>query len=146
MAVTLADLKLIYPNSGLSDDQLQVALDTAQMIVSEQLTGVSGCSMSPERLDKITLYLAAHFAEGSANAAQGMPAVGLKRSKLGEADESYAVPVETASGYQTTRWGQLAMALDTCGILANSTTNNGLKAQFRVVNPSESGYKERYRS
>jgi hypothetical protein len=144
MAVTIADITKIFPTT-LTNDQLQFALDTAQMIVSEQLTGVSGCNMSTDRLDKITIYLAAHFAEGTANAAEGIPAVGLKRSKLGEADESYAVPVESLNGYNTTRWGQLALALDTCGILAGSLANGGLKARFEVVNPSESGSYARIR-
>lgn len=133
MAVTLNDVKLVYPNSGLSDDQLQAALDTAELIVSEQLTNVPGCTMSSERLDKITVYLTAHFADASSNAQSGIPAGGIKRDKLGDSDQSYFGPGDSATGYSTSRWGQLAMALDTCGILASSLANNGLKAQFRVV-------------
>lgn len=127
MAVTVADVRKVY-TTDLEDSILQVHLDTAELVVSEQLT----CGMSQERLDKITIYLTAHFAEASDLQAAGLPGQ-VRRSKLGDADESYAVPQaqEGVSGYMTTRWGQLAIALDTCNALL--TTGNGkLKAQFEV--------------
>lgn len=137
MAVTIDDVKKVLPSppANLSDDQYTLALETAQLIVSEQLVGVADCNMSQDRLDKITVYLAAHFAEPMSNSADGMPSGGLKRSKLGEADESYFGPAndDGTLGYRSTRWGQLAIALDTCGILAGSTANAGLMAQLRVV-------------
>lgn len=127
MAVTVDDVKAVY-DPGLTDDQLQVHLETAQMVVSEQL---SSCGMSPERLDKITIYLTLHFAETSVTAAEGLPGT-LRRSKLGEADESYAVPTgsDMQSAYRGSRWGQLAIALDLCNKLISTAE---LKAQFRVV-------------
>ena len=135
MAVTVDDLRAIYTTT-LSDDALQVHLDTAEMVVDEQLR--PNCQMSDARYDKITLYLAAHFAYISETSASGAPGA-LKRSKLGEADESYAVPNADDYGYESSRWGQMAIALDTCGILSGQNTNRGLKAQFRVVgDPSTS--------
>lgn len=135
MAVIVDNVKAVYPQVGGSptDAQYTAALETAKLIAAEQLTASTTCQMSSERIDKITIYLAAHFLEATNNASAGLPAGGLKRSKLGEADESYATPDATLTGYQTTRWGQLALALDTCGILASSVANAGLKAQFRTV-------------
>lgn len=135
MAVVIDDVKKVFPPVGgvPTDAQYTAALETAQLIADEQLTASTTCTMSSARIDKITVYLAAHFTEATKNAADGLPAGGLKRSKLGEADESYAVPENTLMGYQSSKWGQLALALDTCGILSASAANNGLKAQFRVV-------------
>ena len=135
MAVTIDDIKALVPqvDGKPTDAQYTDALETAQLIVSEQLTGVVGCDMSPARLDKITKYLAAYFIEPVANMEAGIPAGGLRRDRLGESDQSYFGPGDDVSGYATSKWGQLALALDVCGILAGSLANNGLKAQFRVV-------------
>lgn len=130
MAVTIDDLKKIYTSSSLTDDQLEEALSTAQMIVDEDIR--PNCAMSEERYDRITLYLAAHFASITESNSGGN-AGALRRSKLGEADESYAAPPDDAFGYEATRWGQMAIALDKCGILSGQAANKGLKALFRVV-------------
>lgn len=133
MAVTIDDLKALYvATPALTDDQYQMALDTAEMVVNEDLK--PKCPMSEERYDKITLYLAAHFAELNAIVGLGGGVSGaVTRSKLGEADESYAAPAEGSWGYNSSRWGQMAIALDQCGILAGTQANQGLKAQLRVV-------------
>lgn len=132
MAVTVNDIKAIYPNSGLSDESIQDALDTALMIVNEQLR--PNCPMSEARYDKITIYLACHIMSISASAVTGSSSGGaIRRDKLGDADQSYATPGDTEFGFQSSRWGQMAIALDTCGILAGSSTNRGLKALFRVI-------------
>ena len=131
MAVTISDLKELYP-SNLTDAQYTDALDTATVIVDEDMR--PNCAMSNERYDKITLYLAAHFASITASSVDGSSTGGaVRRSKLGEADESYAVPADTEFGYNSTRWGQMAIALDSCGILSGIIANKGLKAQFRIV-------------
>lgn len=131
MSTTVTDLRKIY-TSTKTDADLQVYLDTAILVVTEELTGVSGCSMSQDRLDKITLYLAAHFADVSTFGESGQ-AGPLKSSKTGEATEVYVSTPAEYTGYMLTRWGQTAMSLDTCGILIGNTTNKGLKAQIRVV-------------
>ena len=129
MAVTVDDLKKIY-SSSLSDEQLAEALETAQLVVDEDIK--PNCSMSDERYDRITLYLAAHYASITETTSGGQ-AGALRRSKLGDADESYATPPDSAFGYECTRWGQMAIALDKCGILAGQQANKGLKAELRVV-------------
>lgn len=129
MAVLVDDVKDVY-KGNISDADLAIALETALMVVNEQLK-VTGCNMSQERLDKITIYLTAHFAEATALSGSDQPGL-LRRSKLGESDESYAVPTDTnTAGYASTRWGQLAIALDTCNILISNAT--GFKAEFRVL-------------
>lgn len=134
MTVAIDNIKEIYPPAReKTDEYIQPFLDTALLVVNEQLR--PKCLMSEDRYDRITVYLTAHFmsltsdAEYSPSGASGA----LKRSKLGEADESYATPSDTEYGYGSSRWGQMAIALDTCGILAGVTTNKGVKALFRVV-------------
>lgn len=129
MAVTIDDLKLVYSTS-LGDDVLTGALNTAQMIVDEDIK--PKCSMSSDRYDKITLFLAAHFAYLSETSGNGIDGA-IRRSKIGESDESYTTVNSDATGYETSRWGQMAMALDKCGILAGQNANKGLKAELRVV-------------
>lgn len=133
MAVTPADVKAIYPPAvDKTDEAIQVFIDIADLIVDEQIR--PNCPMSEARYDTITIYLTAHYmaisdAASGDNTSGGM----LRRSKLGEADESYATPDSTEYAYNATRFGQMALALDTCGILAASMASKGVKAQFRVV-------------
>lgn len=133
MAVTPADVKAIYPAAAsVSDAIIQDAIDTAEMIVNEQLR--PNCPMSEDRYEKITLYLACHILSLTIASQGGSTSGGaLRRDKLGEADQSYATPPNDAFGYNSTSWGQMALALDTCGILAGDVANRGLKARFRVV-------------
>lgn len=129
--IQVADVRAIYAASELTDPQLEVHIGTAELEVQERLIA-AGCVMSEDRRDKIAAYLAAHFAyisEQNDGSGEGP----LRRSKLGDADESYAVPSADSSGYQGTRYGQTALALDPCGYLSGSTANFGLKARFRIV-------------
>jgi hypothetical protein len=57
----------------------------------------------------------------------------LKRSKLGEADESYRTPNDKELGLTSTRYGQQALILDSSGKLAALSTGGGLKARFEVM-------------
>lgn len=140
MAVTIADIKAVYsPARDRADDEIQPFLDTALMVVNEQLR--PNCPMSEDRYDKITIYLTAHFMSISDSANGGNVSGGaLRRSKLGEADESYATPAESEFGYNASRWGQMALALDTCGVLAASQANKGIKARFQVVGKNPVGW------
>lgn len=131
MTVTIDGLKQIY-TSSLTDEQLGIALDTANLVVNETVRPNS--NMSNARYDKITLYLAAHFASITSSGSSGSVTGGaIRRSKLGEADESYAVPDGTMYAYNTTYWGQLAIALDDSGTLSNINARKSLPAQFRIV-------------
>lgn len=97
---------------------------TAQVIVDEELAGKG---LTADRLDKIALYLSAHFVCITEESG------GLRRSRLGEADESYKAPDSKAVGFASTRYGQQAMIMDTSGTLAKIGANNGLKARFEVI-------------
>lgn len=120
MAVTDADVKAIIDTSRDTSS----FIDTAQLFVDEELAS-SGLSI--DRQDQIVLYLAAHFVCITEEFG------GLRRSKLGDADESYRVPDAKEQGFSTTRYGQQAMILDTTGTLATLTTNGGLKSLFEVL-------------
>lgn len=123
MAVTADDVRAIY-STALSDSQLEPFIDQSALIVSEEL---SGKGLSEGRLDLITKYLAAHFLVLTEENG------GLRRSKLGDADESYVAPQDKVFGLNSTRFGQQAVGLDTSGTLAASQTSGGIKAEFRVV-------------
>lgn len=124
MAVSPSDLRVVYPSTDMSDNDLQVFIDTASLVVSETLVGAS---LSEDRKDLITVYLAAHFLVLTNENG------GLRRSRLGDGDESYAIPDTKMFGYATTRFGQAALTLDVSGKLAASQAGKNLKAQLRVV-------------
>src|SRR5690606_29361340 len=106
------------------------------MVVNEQIIGTAcGIQMSDERASKIAIYTAAHFADISAAAEAGAPGP-IKTDKIGESSTTYAVADQNDAGYNQTRWGQLAIALDTCNILVSAPK---LKAQFRVVGDNHIG-------
>lgn len=119
---------------SISDAQLQkiikTALDTSLFIstatqfVSGQL---SSAGFSSDELDSITLYFAAHLVVLSDEYG------GLRRSRLGEADESYRVPGDKDTGLASTRFGQMVILLDTSGTLAGLSANKGITALFSVV-------------
>lgn len=121
MAVTSDQVKAIIETT-ITDTTPFIAI--AQNLATEELVGEG---LSAERLDNIVLYLSAHFvcltSEGG----------GLKRSRLGESDESYKTPGDKDTGLASTRFGQTALMLDTSGKLAAMSANKGLKALFTVV-------------
>ncbi len=107
----------------MGDDEVLVQfIDTANLYVDTHLVPTAG--HSERMLEKIELYLAAHFV--ALTEEQG----GITRSKLGDADESFANIYD--KGFKATRFGQQALALDTSGIL-NNIAALSLKAEFRVV-------------
>lgn len=132
MAVLVTELRAVYPTQRL-DIEVQPFIDNAQLIYDEDIR--SKYTYTAEREKLIVMYLAAHLMSTTdALAIDGSTAGGvLKRSKLGDADESYTTPDGTAFGLEATRWGQTALALDKSGILAGLTASKSLKAQFRVV-------------
>lgn len=125
MAVTASDLReIVSISAGVLDGALAVFLETAHMIVTEQL---STSGMSQARLDTIELYLAAHFFTLSQSGGN------LKMGRLGDAQEEYFSPAENLGGYGSTSFGQQALNLDTSGILAAASSSAKQKAQFTVV-------------
>jgi hypothetical protein len=120
MAIVNADVQAIIDTAR----DTSPFIETAQLIVDEEL---DGSGLSDERLDRIVLYLAAHFVCLTEEAG------GLRRSKLGESDESFRVPGDKDVGLAFTRYGQQAMLLDTTGRLASINAKNGLKALIEVI-------------
>ena len=115
----------------VSDDEVKAVIqtnnttipfiDTANLIVTENLVGLGH---SDGRLKQIELYLAAHFV--AITEERG----GLVRSATGDDAETYSDP--KGKGFESTRYGQQAMALDTTGTLAKFGKNK-LTATFEVV-------------
>lgn len=99
------------------------AIDTSEVIVSEDL---SNLGHSTARLLQIQLYLAAHFFEIAWN--QG----GLVSKQVGDSKEEYNRQSAFKRGFDSTRYGEQALALETTGILA-SIGSSAQRAEFRVV-------------
>lgn len=115
-------VKEVVPSKLDDDVILSNMIDTANVFVNEHLVPDAG--HSDLILEKIELYLSAHFV--ALTEEQG----GITRSKLGDADDSFANVYE--AGFKSTRFGQQALAIDTSGIL-NRVASTTLKAEFRVI-------------
>lgn len=119
-----ADLaKLI--DLGQADGQL--FLDHASLVITERLTSLVP-PVSTARLKMIELYLGAHFATLAVERG------GLTSSKTGDSSDSYVNPLgngNAGDGFNLTRFGQQALALDTSGVLVGMTSKK--MAQFRVL-------------
>ena len=119
--VTAGAVKEVVPTQIADSVVLTNFIDTANLFID---THLASAGHTDEILAKIELYLAAHYV--ALTEEQG----GLTRSKLGDADESFANIY--GQGLKATRFGQQALAIDTTGIL-NSVAATQLKAEFRVV-------------
>lgn len=97
-------------------------VDTANVIVDTHLLDAG---LSDALLAKIELYLSAHFV--AITEEKGA----LKSEKLGDSTDTWDTSYVDA-GFNTTRFGQTALTLDSSGKLANASTSN-LKAEFRIV-------------
>lgn len=125
MSVTPTQLRnfaALPPIAVISDEALQVYIDLADLIVSEDL---AGSSYSVDRLSMIELNLAAHFAIKTYEHG------GLTAQVVGQSEERYQLIVG-AQGLATSQYGQTVNILDTDGILAELSAPP-LRAQFRVV-------------
>lgn len=99
-------------------------IDTASLVVTES---IAPKGLSDDRLRQIELYLAAHFTTLAEERG------GLAMSRTGDSEERYAVG-DLGRGFNMTRFGQQALALDSSGALASLSTSAGkLKALFKVV-------------
>ena len=101
---------------------LSSMVDTANLYVDTYLLEADH---SDAILEKIELYLAAHFV--AITEERGA----LKSSKTGDARDEWHTDY-MGTGFNSTRFGQVALTLDTSGILAGVGSAK-LKAQFRVV-------------
>lgn len=126
MAVQVTQLR-VYANLPtieiLPDDDVQIYIDIAAVIRSEDLEGKS---ITPGRLDLIELNLAAHYAIVSREYG------GLTAQTVGQSEERYHIISDKMFGLGATRFGQQALALDTSGTLV-TLASSPLKAKFTVV-------------
>ncbi len=120
--VTADGVKQVVETSITDANVLASMIDTANLYIDTNL--VPNSSHSDEILAKIELYLAAHLV--ALTEEKG----GITRAKMGDADESYANVY--SDGFQSTRYGQMAITLDTSGVLAKLSITRA-KAEFRVV-------------
>lgn len=116
--VTVADVRLIFETT-LTDLEIEAFINTANIVVNEQLQN-SNCTYSEDILTQIELYLSAHYCTLSDRE--------LKSEKLGDATDVYAGVY--GMGYESSRYGQMAITLDTCGILK---TSSNPPAIFEVI-------------
>lgn len=108
-----------------SDKDIQPFIDTASLVVDEELVGVG---LSDARLKQIEMYLAAHYLAIATDNAR------LLYKKVGQGAEKYAgAAPEEGDGLASTRFGQQAIALDTTGTLARMANTKVKKALFRVL-------------
>lgn len=120
MAVTANDVKAIYPTSLSVDAFLAIAQKMANSLLS-------GKGLDSDTMDSIVIYLTAHLLVLSDENG------GLRRERMGDADESYRTPDPKATGFASTRFGQMAMILDPTGTLAGAGASSNLKATLEVV-------------
>lgn len=93
-------------DTRLEDDQVNAAIDTAHLIIIEQLTNQG---MSDDRLERIEVYLAAHFV--AVNDQQ------IKTETFGGSTTSYQGRTYEES-LLGSKHGQTAIDLDQSGILS----------------------------
>lgn len=98
-----------------------IFIQQANLIVNEDLLAKG---MSEDRLKAIELYLSAHFT--ALTEERG----GLTKFKNGDSTEEYQIG--KGQGFAGTRYGQMAIDMDTTGTLS-TITNNAKRAEFRVV-------------
>lgn len=120
MAITTDDVKAIYPTSLTVDPFLAIAQTMATNLLSDK-------GLDSATTDSIVIYLTAHLLVLTAENG------GLRRDRMGDADESYITPDPKATGFASTRFGQMAMILDSSGTLASVGASAGLKASIEVV-------------
>jgi hypothetical protein len=96
-------------STSLSDEQIQVWLDMASLIVDNYATQCS--SASEAVLKTIEILLTAHFIAIGPDQARY-----LKSKTIGSSSETYQFSA-TGGGYSASAFGQQALLLDPCGIL-----------------------------
>lgn len=117
-----AELNQIYPGVVTEVDDLQPFIDSAHILVQEEL---SSSGLSEDRLKLIELYLSAHLAVIT------MERGGLVKQRIGDSEEMYQVPGFNTVGLVTTRFGQQVVILDTTGKMA-ALSQKPVKARFVV--------------
>ncbi len=130
-AVTPDEVRSLFKSfpipATVTEAEIRGWISDADLIVTEDLASTEP-TLTTARKNLITKFLAGHF--GILSIEQG----GVKRSRVGGADESYNLPPPEATGYSSTRFGQQALTLDLSGTLANAAISAAsLRSEFRVV-------------
>lgn len=124
---SIEDVKNIVRVSTLFDDQVRACIDIADVLVQEEIAARDP-SISHNRLLIIEQYLAAHFVSLSADETR------VKENRFGgERGVGVLYTDVTGMGFNATRFGQTAMALDPTKNLANLDSAKG-KVYFKAIN------------
>jgi len=102
---TVADVRAILPaTTGLTDPQIQAAIDAAACVV-DQIAAGCGSNLSDSCLTQVHIYLSAHFAAVTENT------LSLKSEKDSCCGGSATYGFEFGPGYMGTPFGQMANTL-----------------------------------
>ena len=93
----------------LTDEQIQVWIDVANVLVTANVT----CGLSAAVLAEIERQLAAHLISLLPTA--GARSLPVKSERLGEAEVTYVTSAFVGGALKSTIYGQTALALDSCG-------------------------------
>lgn len=109
---------------------------TAAAVVSDSL--LAGKGLSEELLTQIEIYMAAHFA------VLAVEKGGLIKDTRGVSSATYNQASNRLVGFASTKFGQMAMTMDSTGTLTDAQPGSR-NAQFRVVsgenaNPDADSY------
>ena len=119
--VSAVQVKEVIDTSLTDATILASMIDTANLYIDTHLLAQGH---SADILEKIELYLAAHIVALTEERGS------LRGGKFGDASEFLSDVY--SEGFKATRFGQLAVSLDTSGVLA-AVSSPQLKARFRVV-------------
>lgn len=105
MSATIADVEEIYDG-----EVIQPHVDAAVQITDRAL---ADCDYAEEELDEIQRWLAAHVAASAKDDEAGVTRIRQGPREVQKASAAFG------EGLKSTRYGQMALALDTCGGLAS---------------------------
>jgi hypothetical protein len=120
MPVTGQQLRDLTGSTRL-DGELSLFLQQAQLVVDEELPLTA---FSSSRLNSIALYLAGHFYVLSVESG------GITYARAGQSEERYKSFGYDTYGFMTTRFGQMACALDVTGTLTAMSEKRLIPFEF----------------
>lgn len=126
MTISLTELKTLTQYEGV-EAELQLYSTQGQATADAFLADTT---LTDAVKDVIALYLAGHFYVISVEFG------GTSFMKSGESEERYRTPASDKVGFQATRFGQQACALDTSGTLIGASMPTSVRSEFSVMNTS----------
>ena len=122
ITTTVEEVLELIKTTAENSTVLSSYIKTANVYVTANL---ATAGLSAAVLAEVELYLSAHFT------AIVEEKGGLIKEMMGDSSDTYAD--KFTKGLGLTRFGQMAMVLDTTGTLARLSANAGMKAEFRIV-------------